>query len=383
MKNKKSKIVAPALGLILLSTAASISGSVAWFTASRTAEFKAGNFAVVKTSENLAYTLTAGAGTALANENKDISFDSENFLTHASYDHRNNNILVASPDGSGITNYYGMTAIDSPTAANLKVDDLNGATAKGEVYAAATWKVDFKLTFTSATRKVGLFVDWSKTGMAVPVSFVAGQKVNAGVYYTDALLTDSTKVTFADDYDDGDVDTHLHEITEGEAKTYYIAPAATGKGFRIGLYPIGENAAEHQQAKVIAKNQNTLGSKHLYYNPSDEELDTDDSGDLSPAEILAAYNANMEDGTAYTSNFLLATDSTNKGLPAEGTAKATAAEYASYLGDFPFAANTEVTLSYMCVAWYEGTDENIVNQDAAVKYETIASVLAFEAINLA
>jgi len=36
MKNKKSKIIIPAMGLILLSTAASISGSVAWFSANRT-----------------------------------------------------------------------------------------------------------------------------------------------------------------------------------------------------------------------------------------------------------------------------------------------------------------------------------------------------------
>ena len=33
---KKSKIIVPALGLLLLSTAASVSGTVAWFTANRT-----------------------------------------------------------------------------------------------------------------------------------------------------------------------------------------------------------------------------------------------------------------------------------------------------------------------------------------------------------
>ena len=41
MKNKKSKIIVPALGLILLSTTASISGSVAWFTANRSVEVQA------------------------------------------------------------------------------------------------------------------------------------------------------------------------------------------------------------------------------------------------------------------------------------------------------------------------------------------------------
>ena len=44
---KKSKIIVPALGILLLSAAASVSGTVAWFTANRTFEMDAGNFSVI------------------------------------------------------------------------------------------------------------------------------------------------------------------------------------------------------------------------------------------------------------------------------------------------------------------------------------------------
>ena len=50
---KKSRIVIPALAMIAFSMAASITGAVAWFTATRTATVTSGAYAVVKTSSNL------------------------------------------------------------------------------------------------------------------------------------------------------------------------------------------------------------------------------------------------------------------------------------------------------------------------------------------
>ena len=50
---KKTRIIAPALAIIAFSTAASIAGSVAWFTASRQVTINAGSYAVVKTNSDL------------------------------------------------------------------------------------------------------------------------------------------------------------------------------------------------------------------------------------------------------------------------------------------------------------------------------------------
>ena len=93
---KKSKIIVPALALIAFSMAASITGSVAWFTANRTATINAGTYVVVKTSANLEFTLTGGIGTEV-DTNSDNTILTQttpqtgsavgNKLTDGSFDH--------------------------------------------------------------------------------------------------------------------------------------------------------------------------------------------------------------------------------------------------------------------------------------------------------
>ena len=57
---KKSRIIVPALAMLTLSVAASVTGTVAWFTASRTASIKASNLAAFNTDGDLSLILTAG-----------------------------------------------------------------------------------------------------------------------------------------------------------------------------------------------------------------------------------------------------------------------------------------------------------------------------------
>ena len=53
-----------------------------------------------------------------------------------------------------------------------------------------------------------------------------------------------------------------------------------------------------------------------------------------------------------------------------------------YLGHFDKAqAGNIVTLSYTVVAWFEGTDDNVVNNLDTI-YDTMVSYLSFEAINI-
>ena len=60
---KKSKIIVPALGILLLSTAASISGTVAWFTASRTFSTHVNAFSVGSVDGNLSGVCAGVVGT--------------------------------------------------------------------------------------------------------------------------------------------------------------------------------------------------------------------------------------------------------------------------------------------------------------------------------
>lgn len=80
---KKSRIIVPALAMLTLSVAASVTGTVAWFTASRTASMTASNLAAFNTEGNLTLNLAAGnqgngsvTGTNIKlNKVRDFSYD--------------------------------------------------------------------------------------------------------------------------------------------------------------------------------------------------------------------------------------------------------------------------------------------------------------------
>ena len=57
---KKSRIIVPALAMLTLSVAASVTGTVAWFTASRTANMQLNNLAALNTSGDLSLVLEKG-----------------------------------------------------------------------------------------------------------------------------------------------------------------------------------------------------------------------------------------------------------------------------------------------------------------------------------
>jgi hypothetical protein len=84
MKNKfkKSKIIVPALALITATTAASVTGTVAWFTATRAVTVTASNFVATKLESKLDVECKSGVGTT--GSAKTVTVDGS--LTHGSYD---------------------------------------------------------------------------------------------------------------------------------------------------------------------------------------------------------------------------------------------------------------------------------------------------------
>ena len=58
---KKSKVIVPAMALLVFSTAASITGAYAWFTSNRTFNTSAGEFEIINNEGNMAYSITGGA----------------------------------------------------------------------------------------------------------------------------------------------------------------------------------------------------------------------------------------------------------------------------------------------------------------------------------
>ena len=165
---KKSKVIVPALGILMLSTAASISGSVAWFTAVRNFNATISSFAVVKTVGDLKCSFTGFVGTTagtLVGENyTTLSVDANTVLTDASFDH--NDLKVAYPTDATGTKFAEHTALGFAAKATDEGYVARGTTKTGEtIYSALSWTMTFK-NETSSTASSGLFINFDTDNTA-------------------------------------------------------------------------------------------------------------------------------------------------------------------------------------------------------------------------
>lgn len=159
---KKSKIIIPALAIIAFSTAASIAGSVAWFTASRQANVNAGTYTVVKTSADLAVKIESGVGTSANDTTKVVSLP-DSVLSDGSVNHKTSKVYTPATSGKQLD--PGEKGEIDLTDTTLDLEDLlNRGTAKvsgvdKEIYTAVTWDIEFTISFGSVAGDVGLYLD--------------------------------------------------------------------------------------------------------------------------------------------------------------------------------------------------------------------------------
>ena len=366
---KKSKIIVPALGILLLSTAASISGTVAWFTANRTFNFTAGEFAVVNTKNNLNAVLASGIGTTADNEDHKVDVNASYTLTDASFDHTSltEDIIIPNDEGLEVLRVVnlGSAIIGTTNTGNAMFRETN-------VYSAFTWDATFSLTFsTSETQKVGLFLDLSDADTYVHEKVVYGSThtfttADAGTYYTNAACTEGAVTKAAGD-----------TIADG---TYYQeVPNDTGKAFRIAIVPKTMADGCFGVTKVWAPNQTTGNCKFVDGKEPNDSLDPDVYAGTaySTATTSKTGSAAIAAQAVGTDKVLMASGDASI-VPADGAKSSTTAlsDCTNYIGYFnPNPGNT-VELTYTFVAWYEGTDPNTTNDKDTV-YETVVASLQF------
>ena len=302
---KKSRIIVPAMAVIAFSTAASIAGSVAWFTASRQVTINAGSYAVVKTTSNLTVTLGNGVGTTVSNNN--VTFTG--LLTDASFNHNKTSYQVFVPNGAGTAIEKAVNIFNND---NLE-SDLTRVTLENttKVYSAATFDVTFTMDI-GGEHDIGLFLNTT-----------AGQSAFTNTSGGDSL--------------------------------------DTAKGFRMAIVPKGTApTGSSQVAKVFADLQSSTNCKY----------------------VSGTGNIN---GTDYAATDLM--DSAyNAALPSLSDARDDVLARPDYLGFFRLPENptsSSVTLAYTVVAWFEGTDPEIVNRDLISEYKTVSSKLVFDAVDIA
>lgn len=143
---KKSKIIIPAAAILALSVGASVTGTVAWFTAARTASFTGNNLAVVNAAGDLSVTLSAVTGCTIQ-DGKSVNLT---YLRDASFDGTNVYVADLSQDGTKIIG-LSQAALGSYNKAKVKVGDQ---VIEKDVYKINQWNATFK---TSSAEETYLF----------------------------------------------------------------------------------------------------------------------------------------------------------------------------------------------------------------------------------
>ena len=326
---KKTTVLIPGLALIAFSTVASIAGSVAWFTANRQTNINAGSYAVVNTTANLKHSVAAGVATSVASADATVvSVVDGNKLSDGSFDHIDHMIYQPNAQGDGFdaTN----PEVDATGAVNtieplLRRADLGSSKY---VYTAITFTLNFTIDFTSKAGDYALFLN---------------------TYNTASEGSNKSRFETAENTDTG----------EGSESTV----DTTAKGFRLGFYSASTNANK----RVFAGLQTSSNCHYV----GDNDGATDAYDFANSSGTWKNYSGDLVD-SAYEEQ-----------LPTTSVARATAIARPDCLGYFAYQQNTSVTLSYTVVAWFEGTDPEIVNRDSLTEYQTVAAKLYFEAVPLA
>lgn len=153
----KLKILIPSLGMLLLSTAGTVSGSLAWFTANRTVTVSTTNFQVGSLDSDLDVTVSSLVGTTVSD--KVVSIVSGGRLTDGSFDHINKVVYTADKsvlsDGEQPTVFEVVgNNVTNPAADAWKAED---SAAAAPFYYAIAWKMTFSNEFNGSTAALNLF----------------------------------------------------------------------------------------------------------------------------------------------------------------------------------------------------------------------------------
>lgn len=349
----------------------------------------AGNFAVVNTKDNLKAELSAGIGTIIDNETKAVTVgatganladtwadaterdaeisnltaedvgkiyqqeDNGNYyvctgagtasdplsqpysLTDASFDHNTEtqNLVVPDNEGAKIGRFVNMTTATIATEGIVR-DAANSKA--GIVLSAMTWDITFTVTFAdSSSKDTGLFFDARA----------------------------------------------LNSYVQRAAGTQPAGPLTTGLAFKIAIMPKTIPTGSLGLTKVWADNRPKTGTPHSQYI----------SGGTAGTSTLAAQAVEYGSATAQLVNGTWTTGIVSPALidsadvsqvPTESTTtKAAALAMSNYLGYFKCNAGHDVSLTFTCVAFFEGSDPTIVTAEGT-KYDTVESQMTFGVSNL-
>ena len=322
---KKSKVIVPALAMIGLSAVASVTGSVAWFTAQRTGNITTNEFVVTKTDGTLECDVVGGIGTTRSAAG--VISSGTNKLSDASFNPATKQLYNDVENNEGVaTNFVAVGTATSYTDLAETKNDRNPVThwyvlsSNDHVYYAYTWQVTVSYTWGSDHRDLNVFFDY--TNSATTIAKQSGESGDA---------------------------------------------AQTGLGFRIAI--INADASH----TVVFNKQQSAAKFSTTYATNDGEA------------FYGTTNASNANYSYFGNDFYgfgnVACNAASESRKAIGTyAKATDSE-ASQTGRHDYLATISrngdelsSSATFTCVAWFEGNDENMRNNK---RMDQVTSTVAF------
>jgi hypothetical protein len=159
---KKSKIIAPAAAILVFSSAAAVTGTVAWFTANRVATVGMTSITAVNPEAGLTYKLTNLAGTtpsgAASTQFAETGSVAHENLRDASVDLTAETIAVWRSIITGSEQPATFEAV-TDDAAHLKGGTIGSGESAKDYYYATKFSIEFKLSDTSNNKNYELFYD--------------------------------------------------------------------------------------------------------------------------------------------------------------------------------------------------------------------------------
>ena len=187
---KKSKVIIPAMGILCLSTAAAVTGTVAWFTASRVKSLSMQNIKVYNPESSLVMNVTAIDNTTVddSGETPVVTHDP---LRDASVD-----LSAPAVWGSNLADdgtVSGFRSVASPYSA--------GTVDSTDIFYATTFKVSFNLNASSGYT-YQLFFD-SVTSLTNTTAYTAGTNDVIAALRIGLLVEDGSYFVWAPRTQDG------------------------------------------------------------------------------------------------------------------------------------------------------------------------------------
>lgn len=273
---KKTKILVPAMGMLLLSTAASITGTVAWFAANASVE-----------ASGMQLHAKSDTTYLLISQTNDDADD-----------------IQAENSGAGFKEVdLGMTANDSkvyPSAPALNNTDTGYLTTSGKTVSGATITTDGEIINNEA--KASAVTNWyTASALGTGAATIDAASVRQLTSFTDYVIVKTVWLTIAD----GANPAHLLTVTPtftqlgaGDDITAVKMLITTDDGGFAAL-----SSARNGTAVDISGNDTTLDNTtvrevkmYLYYDGNDSKVYTNHMAQLTGAEIEVSFGVTAGQG---------------------------------------------------------------------------------------